>query len=218
MVRMIENDEIWIPTLNEVEYLKSQGSPDEQRYYSQFGWEQLEVPPDCDRVLDRMSTLKIRFDERYGGRMLGQETMERWQIRLQNKFDEVVYKWDRAYELYANNQQTMLVNIIDGRVVSNDTSSKIDSTDDTVNTSKNKVIDTPDTAINDNSDYADVVYHNDGRRKNTGSRNNRTTNNSKEEVMGNLIDKVNSTALKWMDIDTMFIKEFENNFLNIFYY
>ena len=215
---MIENDEIWIPTLNEVEYLKSHGSPDEQRYYSQFGWEQLEVPPDCYRVLDRMNTLKIRFDERYGGRMLGQETMERWQIRLQNKFDEVVYKWDRAYELYANNQQTMLVNIIDGRIVSNDTSSNIDITDDTVNTSKNKVIDTPDSAINDNSDYADVVYHNDGRRTNTGSRNNRTTSNSKEEVTGNLIDKVNSTALKWMDIDTMFVKEFENNFLNIFYY
>ena len=215
---MIENDEIWIPTLNEVEYLKSHGSPDEQRYYSQFGWEQLEVPPDCYRVLDRMNTLKIRFDERYGGRMLGQETMERWQIRLQNKFDEVVYKWDRAYELYANNQQTMLVNIIDGRVVSNDTSSNIDITDDTVNTSKNKVIDTPDTAINDNSDYADVVYHNNASRKNKGSRSNRTTNNSKEEVTGNLIDKVNSTALKWMDIDTMFVKEFENNFLNIFYY
>ena len=218
MVRMIENDEIWIPTLEEVEYMKSHGSPEEQEYYSKFGWEQLEVPPDCDRVLARMSTLKIRFDERYGGRMLGQETMERWQIRLQNKFDEVVYKWDRAYELYANNQQRMLVNIIDGRVFSEDTSSNIDITDDTVNTSKNKVIDTPDSAINDNSDYADVVYHNDASRRNTGSRNNRTTSNRKEEVIGNLIDKVNSTALKWMDIDTMFIKEFENNFLNIFYY
>ena len=218
MVRMIENDEIWIPTLNEVEYLKSHGSPEEQAYYSKFGWEQLEVPSDCDRVLDRMRTLKIRFDERYGGRMLGQETMERWQIRLQNKFDEVVYKWDRAYELYANNQQSMLVNIIDGRIVSNGSSSNIDITDDTVNTSKNKVIDTPDSAINDNSDYADVVYHNNASRRNTGTRNNRTTSNSKEEVMGNLIDKVNSTALKWMDIDTMFIKEFENNFLNIFYY
>ena len=215
---MIENDEIWIPTLNEVEYLKSHGSPDEQVYYSQFGWEQLEVPPDCDRVLDRMGTLKIRFDERYGGRMLGQETMERWQIRLQNRFDEVVYKWDRAYELYANNKQSMLVNIIDGRIISDDTSTNIDSTDDTVNTSKNKVIDTPDTTINDNSDYADVVYHNNATRTNTGRRNNRTTSNSKEQVTGNLIDKVNSTALKWMDIDTMFIKEFENNFLNIFYY
>lgn len=215
---MIENDEIWIPTLNEVEYMKTHGSLEEQEYYSKFGWEQLEVPPDCDRVLARMSTLKIRFDERYGGRMLGQETMERWQIRLQNKFDEVVYKWDRAYELYANNQQSMLVNIIDGRVFSEDISSDINITDDTVNTSKNKVIDTPDSAINDNSDYADVVYHNNASRKNTGSRNNRTTNKSKEEVMGNLIDKVNSTALKWMDIDTMFIKEFENNFLNIFYY
>ena len=112
----------------------------------------------------------------------------------------------------------MLVNIIDERTVSNNTSSNIDITDDTVNTSKNKVIDTPDTAINDNSDYADVVYHNNGTRKNTGSRKNKTTSKSKEEVMGNLIDKVNSTALKWMDIDTMFIKEFENNFLNIFYY
>ena len=150
--------------------------------------------------------------------MLGQETMERWQIRLQNKFDEVVYKWDRAYELYTNNQQSMLVNIIDGRIVSNDTSSDIDITDDTVNTSKNKVIDTPDSAINDNSDYADVVYHNNASRKNTSTRNNRTISNSTEEVTGNLIDKVNSTALKWMDIDTMFIKEFENNFLNIFYY
>ena len=215
---MIENDEIWIPTLEEVEYMKSHGSPDEQEYYSKFGWEQLEVPPDCDRVSERMSILKIRFDERYGGRMLGQETMERWQIRLQNKFDEVVYKWDRAYELYANNQQNMLVNIIDGRIVSNGSSSDIDITDDTVNTSKNKVIDTPDSAINDNSDYADVVYHNNASRRNTGSRRNKTTSNSKEEVMGNLIDKVNSTALKWMDIDTMFIKEFENNFLNIFYY
>ena len=219
MVRMIENDEIWIPTLNEVEYLKSHANtPEEREYYSKFGWEQLEVPLDCNRVLDRMNTLKIRFDERYGGRMLGQETMERWQIRLQNKFDEVVYKWDRAYELYAKNQQSMLVNIIDGRIVSNDTSSDIYITDDTMNTSKNKVIDTPDSAINDNSDYADVVYHNNASRKNTGSRKNKTTNNSKEEVMGNLIDKVNSTALKWMDIDTMFIKEFENNFLNIFYY
>ena len=218
MVRIIENDEIWIPTLNEVEYMKTHGSPEEQAYYSQFGWEQLEVPPDCDRVLDRMNTLKIRFDERYGGRMLGQETMERWQIRLQNKFDEVVYKWDRAYELYATNKQSMLVNIIDGRIVSNDTSSDINIIDDTVNTSKNKVIDTPDSAINDNSDYADVVYDNNASRRNTGSRKNKTTSNSKEEVMGNLIDKVNSTALKWMDIDTMFIKEFENNFLNIFYY
>lgn len=94
-------DEPWIPTLEWLEMKKTE--PVVAVDYSKYGWSALVVPSDCPLVSARMDTLATRFLERYGNRRLNQETLERWQIRLQNRFDELVHVMNRAYGMYSDN-------------------------------------------------------------------------------------------------------------------
>lgn len=198
----------WLPVLCDVEYFKV--NSDDPAYWQKFGWEALEVPEECTYVSGRMDQLKFRFDERYANRMLNSETMERWQIRLQNRFDEVVRRYNRLYELYDRYDQDMKDDIIEGeKTVTHATASA-----GGVDTSTGRNIDTPDENVNDIAGYA-------GSRSTSETNYGRTdtTDATVERILTGLrvVDSVNTSCQNWLDIDTEFVKEFENCFLNIFW-
>lgn len=191
----------FIPTLNEVEFYKTDTSdPERKAYYSQFGWEKLVVPAACTTVSGKMTALKTLFVGRYGFRRLNSETMERWQIRLQNRFDQFVEEMERAYTLYSSNLAVMNSDIVKGQKV-------VTSGSDGV-TSTSKEIDTPDSAVNDDDDYAD--------RLNKGSATTTYGKTSTVTITGQVVDDVNRSIDSWRDLDVFFISQFENNFLNVF--
>lgn len=198
----------WLPVLCDVEHFKV--NSDDPTYWQKFGWESLEVPEECTYVSNRMDQLKIRFDERYANRMLNSETMERWQIRLQNRFDEVVRRYNRLYELYQRYDQDMKDDIIEGEKTVTHASTSAGGTD----SSTGRNIDTPDENVNDITGYA-------GSRSTSETNYGRTdtTDATVERILTGLrvVDSVNTSCQNWLDIDTEFVKEFENCFLNVFW-
>ena len=185
----------WLPTLQDMEVRKQDDDPQIAAYYSRFGWENLVVPADCPKVTGRMSDLKTLFDQRYAFRKINMETPERWQIRLQNNFDRVVHTYERAYTLYDKYANEMLDDMIGGEVITRDT------------TGTNSVVNTPDYATNVSDDYAD-------NRSNSQIDETITSQRTGDD----LIDNINKGFRSWVDIDQALIQEFENNFLNVFWY
>ena len=183
----------WLPTLQDIEVRKNDA--DVGDYYRRFGWENLVVPDDCPHVSFRMPYLKPLFEQKYGFRMVNQETLERWQIKLQAKFDEIVHIYERAYVLYEKYGQEMLDDMLGGEKITRST--KGDS----------QQINTPDYTTNESEDYAD----------------NRSRSKIDETIStirtgDGLVDSVNAGYQRWVDIDQALIAEFENNFLNVFFY
>ena len=214
----------WLPVLCDVEYFKV--NSDDPTYWQKFGWEALEVPSDAAIVSNRMSQLKIRFDERYANRMLNSETMERWQIRLQNRFDEVVKRYNRMYELYQIYDSDMKEDILSGdkTVTTSDESGSMTATSKGTDTSKGtgRNIDTPDEKINDVTGYAGSRTESTGKSEssvtnNTNSANRRDSTVTRTITGQGVVNSVNDSVMAWRDIDTEFVKEFENCFLNIFW-
>ncbi len=185
--------ELWLPTLQDI--IVRQDDVDLGSYYKKFGFEQLVVPDDCPHVADRMDTLKTLFDNRYGFRMINKETLEQWQIALQNNFDRVVRIYERAYVLYEKYEQEMLDDMIGGERITRDT------------TGDSSLVNTPDYTTNETDDYAD-------------SRNRSKVKETISTIRtgDGLIESVNDGFRRWIDIDQSLISEFENNFLNIFWY
>lgn len=188
---LCEAFEPWLPELITIEKKKLDGEPG----YSGIGFENLVVPAECTRVSARMSTLKVLFDQRYAYRMLNAETLERWQVRLQNTFDRIVHTYERAYELYNKYAAEMLNDMIGGEIITRNT------------TGDSSQINTPDYTTNESEDYAD----------------NRSRSKIDETVTtdrkgSDLIDSINTGFRDWVDIDQALIQEFENNFLNVFWY
>lgn len=210
---MMLGDEVWIPQLVEIETWKTDS--DDPDYWKQFGWENLEVPDDCPTVAGRMAQLKVRFDERYAYRMLNSETMERWQVRLQNRFDETVRRYERAYTMYSRYETDMMDDVLEGEKVVTESSVNQGGTDSTDTTTRN--IDTPDEAINQDENYASNLSHVNGKvtygRSDTGR-----TETVRTVTGKSLVDSVNDSMDRWRDVDTSFVREFENLFLNIFWY
>lgn len=188
-------NDVWLPTLQDIEVRKTDADPDIASYYSRFGWENLVVPADCVKVAARMSDLKELFDERYAFRMINQETPERWQIKLQTAFDRVVHTYERAYVLYDKYATEMLNDMIGGEIITRGT------------TGSSSVANTPDYAVNENDQYADS-------RTRTKVDETVTTDRKGSD----LIDSINTGFRDWVDIDQALIGEFENNFLNVFWY
>lgn len=202
-------DDPWIPTLGDV--LMKQNTADAPSPYSQVGWNALEVPAECTRVNARMPILKTRFDERYFNRMLNAETLERWQVRLQNRFDEVVMRYERAYEFYETYNTQMKEDVLAGetREVENTT------TDSGSDTTEGRNIDTPDEVVNAGDNYASSL----SRNKVNYGRSQTVKGTERTTVTGSsLIENINNSIYDWRDLDTEFVKEFENNFINIFWY
>ena len=184
----------WVPTLQDIETRKDHNTELGQ-YYERFGWEQLVVPADCPKVAARMDDLKILFDQKYAFRMLNSETLEEWQIRLQTRFDRYVHIFERAYLLYEKYQQDMIDDMKGGEIITR-TASGVGST-----------VNTPDIKINASDDYAD-------------SRTRSATSEKVETVRTGegLVDDINAGFRKFVDVDQEFIAQFEDSFLNIFWY
>lgn len=203
----------WLPKLCDVESFKV--TSDDPAYWKRFGWEALEVPGECTFVRERMETLKTRFDERYANRMLNSETMERWQIRLQNRFDEVVQRYNRQYELYVRYDQDMKDDIISGEKTVTESKAQAGGSDTSEGTGRN--IDTPDELVNSTEGYAGS--RSDSKATNTYGRTDTLTSTVTHTMTGKgVVDGINDSIMSWKDIDTEFVKEFENNFLNVFWY
>lgn len=207
-----EADEAWLPT-----YL------DIRMKYPTFGWQSLDVDTDCPLVISRFDILQTRFEERYANRMISSETLQRWQVRLQNRFDEVVHRYERAYNLYARYQEDMDADVLPGETYTEKETLKSDTKQGGSDSSEseNRNIDTPDSIINQNQNYADsltkgkstVTY---GRTDEGNSTRDLTR---KRTLTGqDLMMNINGSIDGWRDIDTWFVAEFENLFLNIWWY
>ena len=201
----------WIPTLQDLEVRKQDPDPTIAAYYQRFGWENIEVPADCPRVAARMTDLKVIFEERYAFRMINSETPERWQIRLQNRFDRFVRVYEHAYELYETYQADLIDDVRAGEVR---TWSRTYS-DSQSSSGSGSEVDTPDAAINAGDDYADR------RTKTTESGSSSGTDSiteTKIKTGESLVTSINEGFRKYVDIDQDFIGQFEDSFLNLFWY
>lgn len=190
--------EPWLPTLQDIEVRK-----ESEPLYRPYGWENLVVPDDCPHVSERMSLLKVLFDEKYAFRYINSETPSQWQIRLQTTFDKNVRRFERAYTLYEQYEKELLDDVIGGE--------KITRTVSGSETSENSSVSTPDLQINTSDEYADTR----GKSKGTSEL---LDNLIRTKTGDGLIDSVNESFRKWVDIDIAFIEEFQNNFLNVFWY
>lgn len=197
--------ELWLPTLQDI--IVRRDDLEVGSYYQRFGFDKLVVPDDCPHVIERMDTLETLFNERYGFRMINKETLEQWQISLQTKFDRFVHVYERAYVLYQKYETEMLDDMIEGEtesivrgVIGSDSG-------------EGSSVNTPDYVNNADDRYADSRS-----RSKSDSKLDETITTTKTKTGQSLIDAVNAGFKKWIDIDNAFIGEFENNFLNIFWY
>jgi len=209
----MDRDQGWLPTLAELERLK-----DEDPYYRQFGWSQLVVSDRDAEVLARMDELGTRFYERYAMRMVGNETLERWQMRLQNRFDEVVDRYNRAYALYDEHAQGIMDDVRTGFKRTVEGKNTAGGRDRTNVGSIVKRADTPDSQVNASDDYADSFTKSDATNTTDYGRTDTNEVEERQEATGILLKNLNRTIDEYKDIDTMFVSEFETLFLNVFWY
>ena len=211
-----EADEPWVPTLVEVERLKSLDTDDSPVDWRQYGWSALEQPDDCPHVYARFDILGERFLERYAFRMLNSETMERWQTRLQNRFDEIVHPMERAYAMYEANADAMQT--LSGTSTVSKGNSKADSTSE--GESKDYFSETPDTSVNDWTDAS--KYAGNVRTAKNSSKQGTTTEDGRTTTQtwtgSKTVTDINDNLDAYRDLDTMFVAQFENLFMNLWWY
>ena len=273
---MIPAFEPWLPQYIDLVKRKEDGDPN----YQNVGFDALDVDSSLENIDDRWEVLEQRFTERYAFRRISAETLTRWQVRLQNRFDEIADRYERAYALYAENGAAMMDDILPGWKEIMDRTDKDSGTDTNTRTGSREIsyagsremsfegskevsragtetdtkrfADTPDSSTNASDMYADrreESTHAFGagrkdtesfnQRKDTESFNQRkdteTFNQLKDALLhgkttdidytltrtetgAQIIDAVNEAITKWKDLDTQFVAEFENLFLNIFDY
>lgn len=222
-----EADSAWLPTLGDILWKRSQGDT----YYEICGFDKLVISDGCPHVTARMTTLTERFNERYFNRRIGSETLERWQVRLQNRMDEIATRYEFAYTAYERYADTLLEDMPFSKIINETFNENEDTTvDDTAGGSdttaaKQRDIDTPDSIINASDDYADSLRDgstttNYGRTDHsTGNRGLDHTLDRKEQLGGSeLARSIHDAMDAYRDLDTRLIAEFENLFLNMFWY
>lgn len=217
-------DSPWLPTLVEVLRLKSQDPTDPDL---RVGWDALYVSDSYPLVQARMALLKERFDERYAFRMLSAETTLRWQVRLQNRFDSVVERYERAYRIVSGRDDLDSVGELTvTKTKGTDTNGGKDvraSTSSSSSSSQDRLTDTPDTTINDSDSYASSTSKgsSSSSSKSDGTtsygRTLSTDRTVSTERLYDVSQGVMSSIRGWTDVDTLFVGEFENLFLNIFW-
>lgn len=223
-------DEMWMPTLLDLEMWKTSEDVKMQEYFGRFGWENLVIPEDCPNVTARMETLRQRFDDRFGTRMLGYETLEIWQVKLQRRMDEVVHRMEKAYVVYGKYEQNVIDDVLAGERIetvggeqqSGSDKSTAGGSDSTER--KGKVSDTPDASVNESDNFAGTVSKD--RSTNTygrtdtvnyGRKIDSTVTQTRTQTGGVVLENMNAVVDSWEDIDTVFMTYFENLFLNIFW-
>lgn len=217
-------DSPWLPTLVEVLRLREQ-DPDDPDL--QVGWDALYVPETCPLVRARMTVLKERFDERYAFRMLSAETTLRWQVRLQNRFDSVLERYERAYRIVSERDDLDTIGELTVvKTTGTDTNGGQDtssSRNSSSSSSLDRLTDTPDTTVNDSDSYASSTSKasasSSGSSEGTTKygRTLSTDRTTSTERLYDVSKGVMSSIRGWTDVDTLFVGEFENLFLNIFW-
>jgi hypothetical protein len=210
-----EADYPWLPTLLDIEVRKSQNRPG----YEGIGFEGLVLDVERHpRLAVAWDRLKMRFNNRYAYRMLNTETLQRWQVRLQNRLDEISDEYERAYLLYEQYSEQMNSlqegHVLDRTLTIKDSGSDTDTMDGTT-----RRADTPDSVINLSNDYADAVAKRQGTSTRAyGKTSDHTTKDTLVETGIKLQMNIVRSFKSWVDLDTSFVAEFENNFLNIYWY
>lgn len=210
-----EADAPWLPTLLDLEYRKSEGVPG----YANIGFDNLVLDATEHPLLtSAWSRLTMRFNNRYANRMLNAETLQGWQVRLQNRLDEIADEYERAFRLYSEYSERMdrLEEGWENKRIVNTTHGGTDT--DRFNSTR-RFADTPDSIVNELGDYGSSV----GRTNDTSSRDYGRTEDKDDtltHVQTGLRMQMNivKSFKSWVDLDTAFVAEFENNFLNIFWY
>lgn len=203
----------WLPTLQDIEVRKEDVEVGE--YYKKFGWDQLVVPDDCPIIAGRMGNLKILFDQKYAFRMINSETLEQWQIRLQARFDRYAHIYERAYTLYSTYDQELIDDMLGGEIRTITRSGTETGTGSESGDVRN--VNTPDAATNADDRYADSRSKSSGTSS-TSVTTSESVTDKKVKTGDGLIDSINSGFRKFIDIDQDFIRQFEDSFLNLFWY
>lgn len=199
----------YLPTLAEILGWATEGTDEEKEYYSQFGFGQLEVFPECPLVQARMERLELLFNEKYDFRQINRETMEQWQISLQTRFDSWVRRIEHMYELQKTYQSQ-----IDNSLTERDTTTTTHGGEDSASTTGTQTyVDTPDSVVNAGTSYADSVQKSTGTTKTDYGHTIKVGRIDKSDLQG----KMDGSMDAYRDIDAFFISQFENNFLNVFY-
>lgn len=200
--------EPWIPTYADIIHK-----------YEGYGFPGLSIDAaKFPQIVSRRAEIELRFYQRYATRRLNKETLTTWQVRLQNRFDEVAPEFERAFRLYAEYAEQMDSDMLSGYKHVSDTESKNSGDDTTESESEGKNIDTPDSRINENPDYADSLTKDKTKNKVTyGSKNEGKATITHTVTGAVIIENLNKAIADYKDIDTEFVKAFENNFLNLFW-
>ena len=222
-------DAPWMPKLIDIEYYKNQTDiPEKAEYFSQFGFDQLDYGPfdendeyagSFPHIADRWQTLVQRFNQRYYYRMLGIETMEHWQNNLQERFDAMAPRYELAYTLFEEHGDKIVEDVIAGESETVSGSNQASGSDSNTSSSLNKTWDTPDTAINAQESYADAVSQGSGSGSVTyGKKDTYGSTRTKLITGDGILKSINTTIRDYQDIDTMFINEFSDLFLSVYWY
>lgn len=203
----------WLPTYEQV--LIDWYDPTTQKYL--YGFPALEIDAQQFPIISaRKDEIAMRFYERYATRMLNQETMKRWQLRLQNRFDEVAPEYERAFRLYDRYKTEMEDDMLEGYKMESKGSAQNSGKDTNKNKVNNRNIDTPDKAINHDKNYADSLSETEAENEmNYGLKSDTSGETKYTRTGGYIIENLNKSIYEYRDIDTEFVKSFENNFLNI---
>lgn len=210
-----EADYPWLPTLLDIEIRKSEGKPG----YANIGFDSLVLDDqEHPRLASAWTRLNMRFNGRYANRMLNSETLERWQIRLQNRLDEIVDEYERAYRLYEEYADDM-DELHEGYENTTGQTDLNSGTDVHKTTLSRRTADTPDSNINESDAYAHSVSKvNDELRTTYGKHVVKSGSLTHVQTGVRLQMNVVKSFKSWVDLDTSFISEFENLFLNVFWY
>lgn len=164
----------------------------------------------------RWEKISRRFFNKYCNRMIGLETLDLWWVKLQDRFDSISDEFERAYELYAENGEAITEDVLEGYKDIYSTHTGNSGADKRTLKSKTKSIDTPDSRINDNDEYADTLNKSEGEDTTSYGKQSDTTMNNQRIITGSkLLENVNKNIYSWKDWDTEFVNQFENLFLGI---
>ncbi len=187
--------------------------------YPGYGFPGLEIDAERFPILtERRAEIEMRFYERYAARKVNHETLARWQLRLQNRFDEVAPEMERAFRLYRDYKDRMDSDMVDGYKQTRRSVASGMNVDMSKSKTRDRNIDTPDSALNADPNYADSLRDGDSEGSNVG----RSATSGAGEIQHTktgavIITNINASIYEYRDIDTEFVKAFENNFLNIFW-
>lgn len=156
-----------------------------------------------------------RFKENYMFREIGQETPVRWQLFVKARFNEIAEKYNHSYKVFTENNVDeigigyKITDTLDRATTSKmDSTNKFDSTDKFKDTPIAGSIGNPTTEENSNSN---TVY---GSTGNDTQNDTRTTEKVTHDDV--LIKELNYLSDYFKTINNEFIKEFENQFMQIF--